>query len=121
MIDGAVKLMRVYERKTKAGTRYFVGVMGQARVLIKRDDDADLTDGTIGVWDVFLKDRDDQPSQTRASSTPKPTTTGRKPCVRARAGARPTTTSKDSVNKRAAEINQRLAHVSLNDDLPPDL
>jgi hypothetical protein len=120
MIDDAVKLMRVYERQTKAGRRYFVGFLGQSRVLIKRDDHADrgdLNDGTVGVWDVFLKNRDEQPTQRQPRSTSVSKAIDQPVSQPARAKARPATSSTTTINKRAADINQRLAHVSLNDDI----
>jgi hypothetical protein len=107
MIDDAVKLMRVYERQSKSGKRYFIGFLGQSRVLIMRDDQADradLNDGTIGVWDVFLKNRDEQPAQRqRPRSTPVSRSTDRHVPQPARAKARQAT-SNTTTNKRAADI-----------------
>jgi hypothetical protein len=124
---GAVKLMRVYERKSRAGKPYFVGFLGQSRVLIMRDDRAEVNGDTVAVWDVFIKERDEQSDQrTRPQaagrdaepSQPARPVYQRTTPRRARATARPapsstTTTSTTATNKGAREINQRLAHVNL--------
>lgn len=124
----AVKLMRIYERRSAAGKPYFVGFLGQSRVLIMRDDRAELNGDTIGVWDVFLKERDEQQQDQRprppaaaydhdgpVDTRPRYQAAARP--TRPKARVRPGPGAGATVNKAAREINTRLAHVSLNDDI----
>ncbi len=70
MIDGAIRLLRVYERKTKSGTIYFLGSFGRSRVLIKRADGVKVNDDTIAAWDIFIKERDpEEDRRIRAPAT----------------------------------------------------
>lgn len=124
----AVKLMRIYERRSAAGKPYFVGFLGQSRVLIMRDDRAELNGDTVGVWDVFVKEREDQhdrrpPPPATAYDHDGPVDTrphyhAARP-ARPKARVRPTTTgASTAVHRGAREINERLAYVSLNDEIP---
>ena len=119
-MDGAVELLRLFERKSAAGTTYFVGALGGAKVLVMRDAHAELTDGTLGVWQVYLKPRDavrnNRLSQQRTpSQRPAPAKPIVAPPVRAR--ARPASTAGSAKDKAAREVNQRLSHVTLNDEV----
>ena len=128
-MQDAVKLMRVYQRKSKAGKTYFVGFLGQSRVLIMRDDQAEVTGDTLGVWDVFLKEREDQPNrqhQPRAGADhdhdgpidTRPTSRRASRPGRPKARVRTNPEASASALRGAREINQRLAHVNLNDEMP---
>jgi hypothetical protein len=128
MIDGAVKLTRVYERQSKSGKVYFVGFLGQSRLLIMRDDRAEVTGDTIAIWDVFIKNREEQgprPQRQTAShhhydhDGPIDTRPGYlRPSPPARPKPRPAQSSDTTAkNKGARDINQRLAHVGLNDEI----
>jgi hypothetical protein len=120
-MDGAVELLRLFERRSAAGTTYFVGALGGAKVLMMKDTRADLTDGTLGIWQVYLKPRDaartDRASQKRA---PSPRPAPEKPIVAppVRARARPAQDKPSTARAKAiADINERYAHVTLNDEI----
>jgi hypothetical protein len=107
-MDGAVELLRLFERRSEAGKTYFVGVLGGAKVLVMEDTRAELTEGTLGVWQVYLKTRDaarnSQPGQQRTSSQ-RPAQPA-KPPVRAR--ARPAKAKPSTAQAKAiADINVR--------------
>lgn len=70
MIGEKFKLFRLYEKTSARGNRYFVGRLGGARVIVMRDERAELSEGTAGVWNVMLEPADEAPPR-RAPSTPR--------------------------------------------------
>ena len=124
-IEGAIRLLRVYERRTKSGKTYFLGAFGRSRVLIKRADNAKVNADSIAAWDVFIKERD-----PAADKSPRPqvhpqsdSATDIRPDQRqsrpARPKARPATAAVDKApSKGVADVLKRFEHVSLNDDVP---
>lgn len=69
MTDEKLKLFRLYEKVSARGNRYFVGRLAGARVIVMRDERAEISEGTEGVWDVLLSPADEAPSR-RAPNAP---------------------------------------------------
>jgi hypothetical protein len=92
--------------------------MGGAKVVVLKDARAELTEGTIGVWQVFLKPRDsnrgDRSDRKRPSSNQP---TSGKPAYQPRRAKLRAATSRSVQAKAACEINERLSHVTLNDPI----
>ena len=61
MIDEKLKLFRLYEKVSARGNHYFVGRLAGARVIVMRDERAELSEGTTAVWDVLLSPADEAP------------------------------------------------------------
>lgn len=59
-----IPLLRLYEKTSAKGNPYFTGKLNGCRVLVFRDDRAELSDGTLGIWNVFLQAPDDQQQRT---------------------------------------------------------
>jgi len=59
--DGKVLLGHLYERTSQKGNRYFSGRLGAARIMLFKDDKADVDN----CWQMFVQDGDDKPPQTR--------------------------------------------------------
>ena len=58
-LDGKVLLGRLFERTSLKGNRYFSGRLGAARVMLFKDDKADVDNA----WQLFVQDGDDKPPQ----------------------------------------------------------
>src|SRR5688572_8395349 len=50
-----VRLTALWERRSKDGKQYFSGYLGNARLLIFRDDRSEAPDGAVALWDVYLE------------------------------------------------------------------
>lgn len=72
MIGEKIKLCRLYERQSSRGNKYFVGRLGGARIVVLRDEQAELSEGTIAVWEICLSPAD-EPAPWRAPSAPRTT------------------------------------------------
>ncbi len=74
--DGKVLLGRLYERTSQKGNRYFSGRLGTARIMLFKDDKADVDN----CWQMFVQDGDDKPHQTtqEGQSQQKTTPTAKK-------------------------------------------
>ncbi|MCE1237070.1 MAG: hypothetical protein LWW93_12025 [Hyphomicrobiales bacterium] len=68
MIDERIKFFRLYEKVSSRGNRYFVGRLAGARVVVMKDERAELSEGTEAVWDVMLSPAED-PAPRRAANT----------------------------------------------------
>jgi hypothetical protein len=105
MIDGGIELVTLYERKSASGRPYMVGLMGKVRVLLLRDDRAELSEGTVGAWQLIMKPREEGRSQPRsqaASSSAKRVSRPRRANAPA-APAKPSTAQQKAI----ADINSR--------------
>ena len=80
-MEGKVKLTTLWQRRSeRTGKTYFSGSLGAARILVLKDERAEVPDGADGIWTVFL----DEPPQRQAAAAGPPLT------ITARANA-PTT------------------------------
>ena len=69
MRDAAkVKLGRLYEKTSAKGTRYFVGRLGAARVLLFQS--RETADDGDPVWDLYLQEVEDTRPRPVASEMP---------------------------------------------------
>lgn len=59
-----VLLVRLYEKTSGKGNRYFAGRMGAAKVVMLRDDRAA---GTDPIWQLFVSDGEPQQGKQRQS------------------------------------------------------
>lgn len=73
MTGEKLKLCRLYEKQSSRGNTYFVGRLGGARVVMMRDERAEVSDGTVAVWELMLSPADEAPPR-RAPSAPAPRT-----------------------------------------------
>ena len=70
MHDSAkVKLGRLYEKTSARGTRYFVGRLGAARVLLFQSRET-ADDGGDPVWDLYLQEVEDTRPRPVAGEMP---------------------------------------------------
>lgn len=67
MIDERIKFFRLYEKVSSRGNRYFVGRLAGARVVVMKDERAELSEGTEAVWDVLISPAED-PAPRRAAN-----------------------------------------------------
>jgi hypothetical protein len=61
-----VRIARLYEKRSQAGSQYFTGRMGGARVLLLRDQEA-AEDGTP-MWNLLVEQADERPREKRGAS-----------------------------------------------------
>jgi len=69
-MDGAITLLNLYEKTSAAGRKYFVGSLNGNRILIMKDDRAEIREGGDPVWSMFIKPKDATKVQPRASHQP---------------------------------------------------
>jgi hypothetical protein len=53
-----VLLFKLYERRSKNDRQYFIGFLGTAKVIVFKNERAELRAGTIAEWDVFVEEKD---------------------------------------------------------------
>ena len=68
MNEARVRLMTLYEKTSASGNRYFTGRLGLARVVVFRDDRAEIAEGGDPQWTVFLSEAPDQPARTATAA-----------------------------------------------------
>ena len=64
-----VRLLRLWERESRNGRRYFAGFLGALGVVMFRDEKARPREGVIAEWEIFVSERETKPS---ASATTAP-------------------------------------------------
>jgi hypothetical protein len=117
-VENRIELFKLYQRKSSSGRTYFQGRLGGARVVVFKDDRADVDSDTVAVWNVYLQHREPDRANNRNDHQPqspaKPVA-GRPP---ARPKARSASAKPSSAQAKAiADINSRYK-TDLNDDIP---
>lgn len=94
-----VLLTELREYRSASGSTYFAGYLGRARVVVLRDDRAEITGKEVARWNVLLEEP--QPREGREGATTRP-------AARDGAGGRPQARRQASRPDPAAE-RQRTA------------
>src|SRR5687767_11095812 len=64
-----VKLTTLWQRRSsRTGKTYFSGYLGSARVIVLKDERADVPDGADAIWNVFVEEA---PPRQSASKPPR--------------------------------------------------
>lgn len=114
-MDDAVEFLELQERVAKSGRRYFIGKLGDCPVVLLKDEHATLDPDVVGCWTLFIKSGPDRRWAKKPKSEPQPSAPPPSSQPAAPAARRPT--EKATQAKAARAINQRLAHVGLNDEI----
>jgi hypothetical protein len=56
-----IKLVTLREYTSRNGKPYLRGYLAGAKVLVVRDDRAELPDGCVAIWNLFLEQADEWP------------------------------------------------------------
>ena len=54
-----VLLLKLYARQSARGNEYLIGRLGAATVIAFKDDRAELREGTLAVWNVYVQEPTD--------------------------------------------------------------
>jgi hypothetical protein len=83
-----VKFLRLWERESRNGRRYFAGFLGGLGVVMFRDEKAQPREGVIAEWEIFLSERDAQrPAPENAPAPPRTSVLQRQAAPKERAPA----------------------------------
>ena len=63
MSDAKIRLCRLYEKQSARGTRYFVGRLGAARLLLFQS--REIADDGGAIWDLFVQELEDKRPDAR--------------------------------------------------------
>jgi hypothetical protein len=55
-----VKLTALWQRRSAKGKTYFSGFLGAARIIVLKDEQAEVPDGVDGIWTVFVQEKLEQ-------------------------------------------------------------
>lgn len=126
-MDLKIPLTKLYEKTSGRGSRYFVGRLGNARVVMFRDEQAE---GADPVWQIFLSDgpqgqpQGRRPSDPPAQARQRPQEPALAPSPSPRQGGTPQRTRRASRRPQQAAPEWRNWQApidDLNDPLPPDM
>jgi pyruvate/2-oxoglutarate dehydrogenase complex dihydrolipoamide acyltransferase (E2) component len=67
-----VKLATLREYTAQSGRRYFAGYMGLTKLLLFRDDAADIVGAEVGHWNLLIEPVTPQPSKAAPAARPPP-------------------------------------------------
>jgi hypothetical protein len=78
MTDTKVLLLKLYARRSQRGNDYLIGRLGAATVIAFKDERAELKEGTLAIWNLYVQEPTDngqgrqaaQGGQDRQGSTP---------------------------------------------------
>jgi hypothetical protein len=66
MTEGKIQLLRLYERQSARGTVFFVGKLNGVRVVVLKDTAAEISEGTVAVWNLFVQPDEPEPAEKQA-------------------------------------------------------
>jgi hypothetical protein len=71
-MTGRIELFKLYQKRSKSGRTYFVGWLGGAKLVVFKNDRAELREGTDGEWIAYAEPKDNGEAKSTRKLSPAP-------------------------------------------------